>query len=154
MILILIHLKLVPSLAISRVTVVNPNHPRLLTLTFWFNVSETSKLGTSLGHVPAAFPSSSSSSWNLEHRLKPSSKKTEIPVYSFSKHQRTEQTTTIYSPHVLILEGIFALYDPRILELLDMKVGTCHEVKSRKRRLTDRASSLDLLRCRRRHVFV
>ncbi|KAL2761108.1 hypothetical protein ACRALDRAFT_1045742 [Sodiomyces alcalophilus JCM 7366] len=49
-------------------------------------------------------------------------KKTEIPVYSFSKHQRTEQTTTIYSPHVLILEGIFALYDKRILELLDMKI--------------------------------
>lgn len=32
------------------------------------------------------------------------------------------ETTSIYSPHVLILEGIFALYDPRILELLDMKV--------------------------------
>ncbi|KAL2158670.1 hypothetical protein VTH06DRAFT_4152 [Thermothelomyces fergusii] len=26
------------------------------------------------------------------------------------------------SPHVLILEGIFALYDPRVLELLDMKI--------------------------------
>lgn len=33
-----------------------------------------------------------------------------------------EKTTTIYSCHVLILEGIFALYDPRVLELLDMKV--------------------------------
>lgn len=31
-------------------------------------------------------------------------------------------TTPIYSPHVLVLEGIFALYDPRILELLDMKI--------------------------------
>lgn len=29
----------------------------------------------------------------------------------------------IYSPHVLILEGIFALHDPRILELLDLKVS-------------------------------
>ncbi|PWW76519.1 PRK-domain-containing protein [Tuber magnatum] len=43
-------------------------------------------------------------------------------VYSFEKHQRVEQTTTIYSCHVLILEGIFALYDPRVLELLDMKI--------------------------------
>ncbi|CAZ80754.1 unnamed protein product [Tuber melanosporum] len=43
-------------------------------------------------------------------------------VYSFEKHQRAEQTTTIYSCHVLILEGIFALYDPRVLELLDMKI--------------------------------
>ncbi len=43
-------------------------------------------------------------------------------MYSFSKHQRLEQTTSIYSPHVLILEGIFALYDPRVLQLMDMKV--------------------------------
>lgn len=33
-----------------------------------------------------------------------------------------DKTTSIYSPHVLIVEGIFALYDPRVLELLDMKV--------------------------------
>ena len=50
-------------------------------------------------------------------------KRAEIPVYSFEKHARVEKTTTIYSPHVLVLEGIFALYDPRVLELLDMKVG-------------------------------
>ena len=28
---------------------------------------------------------------------------------------------SIYSPHVLILEGIFALYDPRVRQLLDVK---------------------------------
>lgn len=50
------------------------------------------------------------------------SKKAEIPIYSFAKHQREKETTTIYSPHVLILEGIFALYDTRVIELLDMKV--------------------------------
>jgi hypothetical protein len=50
-------------------------------------------------------------------------KRAEIPVYSFEKHARLEQTTSIYSPHVLVLEGIFALYDPRVLELMDMKVG-------------------------------
>ncbi|KAK4185932.1 P-loop containing nucleoside triphosphate hydrolase protein [Podospora australis] len=49
-------------------------------------------------------------------------KRAEIPVYSFEKHARTEQTTSIYSPHVLILEGIFALHDPRVLDLLDMKI--------------------------------
>ncbi|KAI6369271.1 hypothetical protein MCOR25_004452 [Pyricularia grisea] len=49
-------------------------------------------------------------------------KRAEIPVYSFVKHQRMEETTSIYSPHVLILEGIFALYDPRVLELLDMRI--------------------------------
>ncbi|GJC78972.1 uridine kinase [Colletotrichum liriopes] len=50
------------------------------------------------------------------------SKRAEVPVYSFAKHQRLDQTTTIYSPHVIILEGIFALHDPRIIDLLDMRV--------------------------------
>lgn len=51
-------------------------------------------------------------------------KKAEIPIYSFAKHQREKETTSIYSPHVLVLEGIFALYDPRVLELLDMRVSS------------------------------
>ncbi|KAI0540723.1 uridine kinase [Xylaria digitata] len=49
-------------------------------------------------------------------------KRAEVPVYSFEKHQRMEETTTIYSPHVLILEGIFALYDPRVMNLMDMRI--------------------------------
>ncbi|KAH7355185.1 uridine-cytidine kinase-like protein-like 1 [Rhexocercosporidium sp. MPI-PUGE-AT-0058] len=49
-------------------------------------------------------------------------KRAEIPIYSFAKHAREAETTSIYSPHVLVLEGIFALYDPRVLELLDMKI--------------------------------
>ncbi|KAJ5489485.1 Uridine kinase [Penicillium diatomitis] len=51
-----------------------------------------------------------------------SSKKAHIPVYSFANHQRQTQTTTLYSPRVLILEGILALHDPRILKLLDVKI--------------------------------
>ncbi|KAJ5809453.1 Uridine kinase [Penicillium pulvis] len=49
-------------------------------------------------------------------------KKSHIPVYSFADHQRQPQTTTLYSPRVLILEGILALHDPRIAELLDVKI--------------------------------
>ncbi|KAM0561319.1 hypothetical protein ACHAPJ_003198 [Fusarium lateritium] len=49
-------------------------------------------------------------------------KRAEIPVYSFAKHSRLDHTTSIYSPHVLVLEGIFALHDPRVLELLDMGI--------------------------------
>ena len=52
----------------------------------------------------------------------PESRRADIPIYSFENHQRTDATNSIYSPHVLILEGIFALYDPRVLELLDMKI--------------------------------
>ncbi|GES64401.1 uridine kinase [Aspergillus terreus] len=49
-------------------------------------------------------------------------KKANIPVYSFAHHQRQPQTTTLYSPRVLILEGILALHDPRVVELLDVKI--------------------------------
>lgn len=54
--------------------------------------------------------------------LTPARKKAEIPVYSFEKHSRLDKTTTIYSPHVLILEGIFALHDQRVLDMLDLKI--------------------------------
>ncbi|KAJ5585465.1 Phosphoribulokinase/uridine kinase [Penicillium hispanicum] len=49
-------------------------------------------------------------------------KKAHIPIYSFAEHQRQPQTTTLYSPRVLILEGILALHDPRIVDLLDVKI--------------------------------
>ncbi|CDK26647.1 unnamed protein product [Kuraishia capsulata CBS 1993] len=49
-------------------------------------------------------------------------RKAEIPVYSFAHHQRTERTTTIYGANVIIIEGIYALYNPDLLELMDTKV--------------------------------
>ena len=49
-------------------------------------------------------------------------KRADVPIYSFERHQREERTLPIYSPHVLILEGIFALYDQRVLEMLDLKI--------------------------------
>lgn len=59
-------------------------------------------------------------------------KRAEIPIYSFEKHARLDRTTAIYSPHVLILEGIFALHDPRVLAMLDLKVHLHHWSPSRK----------------------
>ncbi|KAL7799656.1 uridine kinase family domain-containing protein [Trichoderma ceciliae] len=50
-------------------------------------------------------------------------KRAEVPVYSFAQHARLDTTTSIYSPHVLVLEGIFALYDPRIY--CDADADTC-----------------------------
>ncbi|KAL8898124.1 MAG: hypothetical protein Q9192_002242 [Flavoplaca navasiana] len=49
-------------------------------------------------------------------------RRAEIPIYSFEQHQRQENTVSIYSPHVLILEGIYALFDKRVLDLLDVKI--------------------------------
>lgn len=54
-----------------------------------------------------------------------------MPIYSFEKHARLPETTTIYSPYVLVLEGIFALHDQRVLDISDLKVlssaGFYHE---------------------------
>ena len=49
-------------------------------------------------------------------------KRTNIPVYSFEQHQRLDETVSLYSPHVVILEGILALHDPPVLDMLDMKI--------------------------------
>lgn len=63
-----------------------------------------------------------------------------------------EKTTSIYSPHVLIVEGIFALYDSRVLELLDMKVGTI-ELVIRDMLKADWPRA-GLLRSRRRYMSI
>lgn len=50
-------------------------------------------------------------------------KKVDIPIYSFAKHAREpDKVIPLYGANVIILEGIFALHDQRILDLLDMKV--------------------------------
>ncbi|KAL8920029.1 MAG: hypothetical protein Q9208_006484 [Pyrenodesmia sp. 3 TL-2023] len=49
-------------------------------------------------------------------------RRAEIPIYSFEQHQRQDDTVSVYSPHVLILEGILALHDQRVLDLLDVKI--------------------------------
>lgn len=48
--------------------------------------------------------------------------KVEIPVYSFSSHSRTSKTLAIYGTNVIIIEGLYALYDPRLLNLMDLKI--------------------------------
>lgn len=45
-----------------------------------------------------------------------------VPIYSFSQHSRTNKTFTIYGANVIIIEGLYALYDPRLLDLMDIKI--------------------------------
>ncbi|VEU22335.1 DEKNAAC103501 [Brettanomyces naardenensis] len=49
-------------------------------------------------------------------------KKTEIPVYSFASHSRTNQKITIYGVNVIILEGLYTLYNPDLAKFMDCKV--------------------------------
>ncbi|CAK9439371.1 uncharacterized protein LODBEIA_P35250 [Lodderomyces beijingensis] len=48
--------------------------------------------------------------------------KATIPVYSFAKHARTDKTNTIYGANVVIIEGLYALYDERLLSMMDLKI--------------------------------
>ncbi len=46
----------------------------------------------------------------------------EMPQYDFSFHNRTDETVRIEPSEVLVVEGILALHDDRVLENLDLKV--------------------------------
>ncbi|KAJ3141967.1 Uridine-cytidine kinase-like 1 [Physocladia obscura] len=46
--------------------------------------------------------------------------KVDVPQYSFSTHSRLEDTTTIYGANIIIFEGIFALYDAKVRDLMDL----------------------------------
>ncbi|GAV48975.1 hypothetical protein ZYGR_0N03800 [Zygosaccharomyces rouxii] len=50
-------------------------------------------------------------------------KKTTIPVYSFVEHNRIpNKNITIYGASIIVLEGIYTLYDKRLLDLMDLKI--------------------------------
>ncbi|RBI63845.1 uridine kinase [halophilic archaeon] len=46
----------------------------------------------------------------------------EMPQYDFSVHNRKEETLTVEPTDVVVLEGIFALYDSDVNEMLDLQV--------------------------------
>ncbi|RDB25594.1 Uridine-cytidine kinase-like 1 [Hypsizygus marmoreus] len=49
-------------------------------------------------------------------------KQSNIPVYSFSEHQRLEEKKYLYGATIIITEGIMALHDPALRALYDLKV--------------------------------
>jgi len=46
----------------------------------------------------------------------------EIPVYDFSTHTRTERVERVEAAGVIIVDGILVLAEPRLRDLLDIKV--------------------------------
>ena len=46
----------------------------------------------------------------------------DVPIYDFATHSRLSKTTSVYGANVIIFEGIFALYDKRVRDLMDLKV--------------------------------
>lgn len=46
----------------------------------------------------------------------------QMPRYDFTTHSRTRSTTTVKPAQVVILEGILILTDPRLRDLMDIRV--------------------------------
>ena len=61
------------------------------------------------------------------------------PVYSYTDHQRTNETELIRPSKVVIVEGILIFQDPRLREMLDIKifVETDADVRILRRALRD-----------------
>ncbi|SUY47355.1 uridine kinase [Clostridium putrefaciens] len=61
------------------------------------------------------------------------------PMYNFEEHTRRKETVKVESRDIIILEGILILEDPRIRELLDIKlyVDTDADVRIIRRLLRD-----------------
>lgn len=86
----------------------------------------------------------------LEHHLQEllRGNTVEVPIYDFTINTRSEGTVTVEPRDIIILEGLFILYDERIRDLIDIKVfvDTDSDVRIIRRILRDmkeRARSLD-----------
>ena len=46
----------------------------------------------------------------------------EMPVYDFAKHTRSEATVTVQPAPVIVIEGLFPLYDAALREMMSLKI--------------------------------
>ncbi|WP_435358616.1 uridine kinase [Haloarchaeobius sp. DFWS5] len=46
----------------------------------------------------------------------------EMPQYDFTIHNRKEETVTVEPSDVIVVEGIFALFDPAVVDMCDLRV--------------------------------
>ncbi|XP_030766109.1 uridine-cytidine kinase-like 1 [Sitophilus oryzae] len=49
-------------------------------------------------------------------------RKVEVPIYNFLTHSRENRTKTMYGANVIIFEGILTFHNPKVVEMLDMKI--------------------------------
>ncbi len=70
------------------------------------------------------------------------------PVYDFTTHTRAEQVTDIAPRQIILLDGILILHDPRIRELMDIRVfmdcdADVRLIRRIRRDMAERARSLE-----------
>ncbi len=68
-------------------------------------------------------PDSFDTDMMIEHlRLLKSGKSVQCPVYDYAIHDRSEKTITIEPTRVIIVEGILIYAEPRLCDLMDVKI--------------------------------
>lgn len=75
-------------------------------------------------------------------------KRIEKPLYDFKTHTRKKETEQIHPSKVIIVEGILALYDPRIRDIANIKIFVESDddirfIRRLRRDMTERGRSLD-----------
>jgi uridine kinase len=66
-------------------------------------------------------------------------KRVTVPIYDFTQHRRLSQCESMYGADVVILDGIFALYDSQLVQMMDIKlfVDTDDDIRLARRILRD-----------------
>ncbi|ASN05149.1 uridine kinase [Virgibacillus necropolis] len=72
----------------------------------------------------------------------------EKPIYDYKMHTRSEESVVVEPKEVIILEGILILEDPRLVDLMDIKVfvdtdADIRIIRRMMRDIKDRGRSLD-----------
>jgi len=72
----------------------------------------------------------------------------DVPVYDFSTHTRTNEVRAVEATGVIIVDGILVLADPRLRDLMDIKVFVDTEddirfIRRLRRDIRDRGRSLE-----------
>ncbi|KAJ8924537.1 hypothetical protein NQ315_000685 [Exocentrus adspersus] len=75
-------------------------------------------------------------------------RKVEVPIYNFVTHSRESRTKTMYGANVIIFEGILTFHNPKVVEMLDMKIFVDTDADVRlarrlRRDITQRGRDLD-----------
>ncbi|KAI8890816.1 uridine kinase [Backusella circina FSU 941] len=60
-------------------------------------------------------------------------KSVNVPIYDFASHSRQSKSISIYGANIIIFEGIFALFEERIRELMDIFVDTDPDIQLTRR---------------------
>ena len=71
-----------------------------------------------------------------------------VPLYDYDKHTRSGKTVDLHQHHIIVFEGILALYDPELRDMMDIKiyVDTADDVRILRRLCRDvneRGRSID-----------